>query len=357
MGGGELTFRHLVDHLDTERFEVLVASPPWPALAETVTARGMTMVTLPLNHWPRTDVVRGIARLVRTWRPDIVHSHLLLADIYTALASRLARPCRLVSTVQGVNYRWELEGFPRRQRYWLFARGYRLVYRAFDALVACSAVVRDAVCAGPGARIRRDRIGVIHNAADIVRLRRDAAVLPRATPGPRPRLITVANLDPVKGHDLLLRALVLLDDVPFECLLVGDGPLRGTLEAQVRALGLTERVRFLGRRHDVPALVRGSDLFVFPSLWEGFGIAAVEAMALEVPVVAVARGAMPEIIEDGVTGLLAPAEPAALAAAIRRGLTDETFRERAVPAALARAEAFDARAMVRKYEGWYESLS
>lgn len=123
-------------------------------------------------------------------------------------------------------------------------------------------------------------------------------------------------------------------------------------------MGLTDTVRFLGYRDDVPALLRGSDLFVLPSLWEPFGIAAVEAMALGVPVVACASGGVPEIITDGENGVLVPpGDPAALAAGIRRVLSDPFLVVRMIAKARKTAKSrFDAREMASAYERWYEEL-
>jgi len=356
LGGAELTFRHLVQFVDVDRYDVCAVTPPWPDVADLTRTRGIEHVVLALGGRPRIGIARALGRVMKRWRPDIVHSQLLNGDVYAALAGRGVRSRRLVSTVQGVNFQWNLERFPRRQRYWALARVYRGLYAAFDAVVTCSHAVRTALSTGPGVKVPAEKITVIHNSVDLVGLRAAAANV-QSAPRRRRRLVTVGNLGPVKGHELLLRALPTLEDLDVECAIVGDGPLRAHLEAVARQLGVASRVMFLGVRADVPALVQDADLFVFPSLWEGFGIAVVEAMALGVPVVAVRRGGIPEIVEEGISGLLVPPDdPALLASAIRRGLTDTALRSRLVPAGRRAAEAFDAREMVAKYEGWYGTL-
>jgi glycosyltransferase involved in cell wall biosynthesis len=115
-------------------------------------------------------------------------------------------------------------------------------------------------------------------------------------------LISVGRLAPVKNYALLIRAM---DDLPnAKLILVGDGPLKDDLEHQVKALGLAHRVHFMGERHDVPALLHASDLFVMSSDNEGVSKALLEAMALGLPCVATAVGGNPEVVIDEVTGWL-----------------------------------------------------
>jgi glycosyltransferase involved in cell wall biosynthesis len=359
-GGGELTFRHLVEYVDTDRFDVRVVCPPWPEVEQLTARRGLqlTRLALPGRFEPRS--VRALAGIVADHRPDIVHSHLLLADIYAAAASFVTRPTALVSTVQGLNYLWHLESRPlRRLRYRLMTRVYRSVYARFDAVVTCSAALREAICREPWIRVRRDKASVIYNSVDLSRQVPHArAGAPAAADGVR-HIVTVANFAPVKGHAFLLDALARLGDSPaVRCSLVGDGPLRPAIEAQARARGLADRVEFLGWRQDVADIVGSADLFVFPSLWDGLGIAVLEAMALEVPVVAFAAGGVPEAVRDGETGILVnTGDAAALAEGIRRGLLDEELRRRVVAKARAHVEAvFDARLMASAYGDWYESV-
>jgi glycosyltransferase involved in cell wall biosynthesis len=140
----------------------------------------------------------------------------------------------------------------------------------------------------------------------------------------------VARLEPEKGHPTLLEAWPqVLRAVPDAYLLiVGEGSRRETLEAQARDLKIAHRVVFTGRRDDVPAVTAALDVAVLPSYREAQGLSILEAMALSRPVVASNVGGIPEMITDGVTGLLVPPHDAdALAAAITRLLRDHPYAD------------------------------
>lgn len=165
-----------------------------------------------------------------------------------------------------------------------------------------------------------DRVHRIPNFADET----DPAPLPRAafnTPEGVPLLLAAGRAHRNKGFDTLLRALA---EVPDTWLwLAGDGPERTALENLSRELGVAERVRFLGWRQDVDALMRSADLFVCPSRHEGLGSIVVESWYHRCPIVATRSQGPGELIEDGQTGLLTPVdEVAPLAGAIRTLLAD-----------------------------------
>jgi len=140
----------------------------------------------------------------------------------------------------------------------------------------------------------------------------------------------VARLEPEKGHPTLLEAWPrVLRAVPDAYLLiVGEGSRREALEAQARELRIAHRVVFTGRRDDVPAVTAALDVAVLPSYREAQGLSVLEAMALSRPVVASNVGGIPEMIEDGVTGLLVPPHDAeTLAGAITRLLRDHPYAD------------------------------
>lgn len=141
----------------------------------------------------------------------------------------------------------------------------------------------------------------------------------------------VARLSPEKGLDDLLRAVALLRDRgnDLDVVLAGHGPSRATLEQLAADLGIAGNVRFLGdvRHDDVPGVLQSLDIFAMPSTWEGFGVAALEASAMQLPVVASDIHGIPDVVLHGRTGLLVPPrDPAALADAIGRLAGDPALR-------------------------------
>ncbi|MDH3507745.1 MAG: glycosyltransferase family 4 protein [Gammaproteobacteria bacterium] len=151
----------------------------------------------------------------------------------------------------------------------------------------------------------------------------------------------VAQLIPRKGHATLLQSIARLATAHPDLRLIcfGTGPLEAALVRHIAALGLTQRVMLAGFREDLAALLPGLDLLVHAANREGLGVAVLEALAARVPVVAAAAGGVPDIIEDGVTGLLVPPDDeAALAAAIERMLSDPALRGRVVEAGTAKVE-------------------
>jgi glycosyltransferase involved in cell wall biosynthesis len=169
----------------------------------------------------------------------------------------------------------------------------------------------------------------------------------------------VARLAPEKGIAYLLEAAgeVLKKRPGARFAIVGDGPERESLEAQARMLGVSERVRFMGKRRDMPGVYASLDVLVQPSVDEGLPITLLEAQASRVAVVATRVGAVPRVIEEGTTGLLVEAkDAAALARAMLRVLESRELRERIAAGGYERvARQFSAERMTREYVEEYES--
>jgi glycosyltransferase involved in cell wall biosynthesis len=172
-------------------------------------------------------------------------------------------------------------------------------------------------------------------------------------------LTHVGRFAPPKNHALLIEAFAQLrTHTPLYLLLVGGGELEDAVRQQVVELGLQDRVRFLGVRADVPAILNASDLFVLSSRWEGNPLSVMEAMAAGLPVVSTAVGGVPELVREGETGLLVPSGDAAALARALQALVDDPARREAMGKA-ARQHAithFDIRHTVRQYETLYERL-
>lgn len=223
-----------------------------------------------------------------------------------------------------------------------------------DAYVAVSAAVEAGLVA-QGAP--PDRIRTILNGVDVEAVRREAEEHANDAGDAVAQVVCVGRLMPVKGIEYLIRAAVHVPDARF--VIAGEGPLEPELRQLVDSLGLSERVRFAGYVSSAAAVLAAADVVAMPSLSEGLPLVAIEAGALGKPVVATRVGGIPEIVEDGVTGLLVPPEdPGALGTAIRRLLEDEGLRLRMGAAAAERVERhFDVHAMGDAYVGLVAELT
>jgi glycosyltransferase involved in cell wall biosynthesis len=176
------------------------------------------------------------------------------------------------------------------------------------------------------------------------------------------RVIGVIGMfDPVKGHVFLLKAIRQLRESgvnDLTCLIAGEGRLEGDLRGYAKAVGIEQNVHFLGYRRDVPELLALMDIVVMPSLRESFGIVALEAMAMKVPVVASRIGGLEEIIENEKTGLLVPpGDAAALAEAIRTLADNPEMRRKMGEAGRQRVEqSFGLDSTVQRVEDLYMEL-
>jgi glycosyltransferase involved in cell wall biosynthesis len=241
-----------------------------------------------------------LGRIVRRLRPEILHTHLVHADFHGLVAGRLARVPLLVSTKHGFN--------PFRASR-VFAAADRAVARLADVHVAISAGLAHYLAESEG--FDAGGFEIVHYGI--------AAGPPPPAPPREPRLAVVGRLIPIKGHSSLLEALALArHEVPGIALeIAGGGPLEPELRAQTRRLTLGDAVSFLGQVAPAGPVFERARVVVVPSLGEGFGLVALEAMERGRAVVASDVGGLPEIVEPGRTGLLVPpGDPAALAAAL-----------------------------------------
>jgi glycosyltransferase involved in cell wall biosynthesis len=171
--------------------------------------------------------------------------------------------------------------------------------------------------------------------------------------------VAVGNLYPVKGHDVLVRALgSIQSDHPWKLAIAGRGEEEGRLRALARETGIADRVHLLGYRADVGDILAAADIFAMPSLSEGLPLALIEALFAGKAVLASAVGGIPDALEDGREGLLvSPGEPDALATALHRLLDSPGLREQLGASAQRRAEAeFTTARMTARYEAIYRRL-
>jgi len=300
--------------------------------------------------------VPRLRRLLVTGRFDVVHSHLPYAASFARLATRTIPRSHRPALVYTEHSLWNKAA--------ILTRGLNRATVGLDqALVVVSPAAREAL---PPALRPRAQV-VVHG----VDRSRSAALVARRTelrrrlraevgvPDDTVVAVTVANFRSEKGYDVWVEAAGRLAAraVPVHLVSVGDGPLFAAVDAAVRDAGLGRTVHLLGLRSDAPALMCGADLFVLPSHQEGMPVALMEAMSLGLAVVASRIGGVPDIVSDGVEGLLVPAGRAdALADALADLVAAPQRRAAMAEAALARSEAFDVEQSARAMEAVYERL-
>ena len=353
-GGAERQILTLIEHLDRERWDPVLAhhgSPGIQPLVDGARALGVPDVVLE----PMPDGLAGARRVPRAARTlrglgaDVLHAHLTwpLACKWPLAAGVVARVPAVVATVQLYLPFTATRGTLLQ---------HRILARRVGRYICVSRFVADAGIAHPG--WPPARVSVVHNGIDPAPWERGDAARGRAAlgGGDEPVALTLARLDPQKGLEVLVEAATQTPGVQFA--IAGDGPERAALEQQIERLGLSGRVRLLGRREDATDLLAGCDLFVLPSRFEGLPVSVVEAMAASRPVVATAIGGTDEAVVAGETGLLVPAGDApALAAAVARIAGDGDLSAAMGAAGRERAHAsFTAAGMASAVEATYLDL-
>jgi glycosyltransferase involved in cell wall biosynthesis len=260
------------------------------AFARELEGRGVPLDEIRLRADVDPLAYADVAAYLTRSRPRILHTHLVHADVYGQIAGAMARVPLRLSTKHGFNWF-------RESRFFGLA----------DRAVASLAHIHVAISRGL-AEYLADVEGFDAESFEIVHYGISARNGVAPFSGSEPCLLCVGRLIPVKGHLVLLRALAQARTrVPGLVLeLAGQGPLEPALKSYVRELGLSDAVRFLGFVSPVQTAIENAAIVVVPSLGEGFGMVALEAMERSRPVIASAVGGLPEIVVDGETGLVVP---------------------------------------------------
>jgi L-malate glycosyltransferase len=301
--GGEQQVLHLSQLLHTWGHNSMIVCQPHSALYQRAQEAKVPVQALRMRH--ELDLVAAwkLGQYLRRQRVEILHMHAPHAHSIGLLA------CVWAPTVHKVVSR-RIDFAPIRN---LLSRWKYTLPKVH--YVAVSEAVRQVLIASG---IPAHHVQTIHSSIDLRRFDATQEVAPLFPTGTRV-VGTVGHLAGHKGHRYLLEATreLLQTEPDVRVAIVGDGALRHELEDQAATLGIAEQVHFAGFRRDVPALIRGFEIFVFSSTQEGTPNGVLEAMALGKPVVATHAGGTAEVVQDGVTGLLvSPRDPAALAQAL-----------------------------------------
>ena len=323
IGGAEEMVLNLVRHLP-RRFDACVccihdAGP----IGDEIRKTGTPVDVLGLNPGVRRPWdVGAIREYLRRTQPHIVHTFLLTASLYGRLAAILAHVPIIIGT--------EVNIYERKKRHHALAE--RLLMAGTDRVIASAESVREYYLKQVHAA--SSKVDVIYNAVDFAQA--EPTVSPaevRASLGivaDAPTAGVIARLTEQKGHRFLFEALANTPELSaVRLIVVGGGELGEPLARLAGALGIGSRVHFVGPRRDLGNLLGAMDVFVMPSLWEGLPLSLVLAMGASLPVVATRVAGIPEVVEDGRTGLLVPpGDAAALGCALARLFGSADLRAR-----------------------------
>lgn len=348
--GGEAQLRLLMKGLLAEGVTVELAAPPDSEIVRRSEVLNVPVHPVSIAGGMDTVSAWRLRRVIKRGRYDIVHSHASHAHsvAFMACATLKRRPFQVVS---------------RRVSFAVAANrlsGAKYRYGA-DLYLAISNDVRDVLveCGVPAEKIRLVPSGIDLAAFENIR-GSDYVKSELGITEETPVIGNVAALTPNKSQtDLVRAARIVADRIPrVKFVVVGEGQARGELEALIRELNLEGNVALTGFREDRLEIMSTFTSFVLSSRLEGLGTSVMDAQAMGVPVVATRTGGVPDIVEDGVTGLLVPVrDPEALARAILRLLDDEDLRQRIAKKALAQAKGYDYRRMVYKTLDAYRLLA
>jgi glycosyltransferase involved in cell wall biosynthesis len=324
VGGPEKQILNHISRLPKDLHAVLLISFDEPGGQELRTEAGKLDVEchlLPAGKWQIPQVLRQLLRMHDEWRPDVVCAHGYKAGFFTLLL-KLRRGCRIVGFSRG----WTSESLTIH----LYSMLDRLIIRFADIVVAVSK--------SQGRRLERAfvpirKIRVVENAVTISQSAAEPEVggdirQELGLPADARLILAAGRLSPEKGYADLLRAMdaLVLEFPQAHLLLAGSGPLEVELKAQAARLASCANLHFLGFRRDMRRLFLQSDVFALSSFSEGLPNVVLEAMALGLPVAATRVGGLPEIIDDGDTGLLVPPQrPGELTIAMARYLRNPEF--------------------------------
>lgn len=352
--GAERCVYELACRLDRDQFDVRVAALRGGAVADWLAEAGVAVTVLGVRGKWDVGKLGRLVRMLRRERIDILHTHLFHADLAGRLAAWLAGRVRVVHTVHIAETRF---------RPWQFAF-YRLTAGLCDRLIAVSGSAGDYHASRCG--LPPSRYTVIPNGIDIAAYSRcaQARAALRAEWGVGPDEVLAAfvgRLDYQKGLDTLLAAMSSLHSqgrAP-KLVIAGQGPQQGMLEKFLAAEPAGRRIRLLGFTNDVRGVLSAADLLAMPSRWEGFGLAAAEAMAASLPVVATNAAGLRDVVVPGRTALVVDKDdPKALAGAIEQLSADAALRKRLGQAGRRRAvERFDINTTIAAHEALYRQIA
>ena len=343
-GGAETMCENLTYALTAMGHDVTVVSlyDDQTPIARRMEAAGVKILYLDKKLGLDLSMVPKLMKIMGQVKPDVVHSHLNVIK-YTVAAAKLSGIRRCVHTVHNVAHE-EAEG-----------RVEKIISTIYFKLglsipVALSPEVRATIVSFYG--LKEEKVPMIYNGVDL------GKCLPKenyslAKPA---RLLHIGRFNAQKNHKGLLEAFAKIAESCPDCVLqlIGDGELREETQQLAVTLGIRDKVIFLGNQTNIYPFLQEADIFLLPSIFEGMPMTIIEAMGTGLPIVASNVGGVPDMLEDGNSGLLVSCDPDAVAGAVVQLLEQKNLREKLGTNALCGSKTFGADHMARCYCDLYK---
>lgn len=348
IGGAEKLLLSYLEKLDKKKYEFYVCSlREKPDDLASKLAKNAVVINLKIKNRFNPLIVLHILKLIRKIRPDIIHTHLFQSRVYGTIAHLFYRRSILITQKHSIVN-------PRKHSIFIFLE--MISIRMNKVVIAISESVKSSLIKYEF--VPQNKIFVLPNCIDNQSI---LNISDSVTIEKKDELIigTVGRLEKVKGIEYLLLAMtIILTKFPNTKLeIIGDGSQTNELKKITENLGISNSVRFLGKFADVIPFYKRMDIFVLPSVLEGFGIVILEAMAMGIPVVATDVDGIKEVVLNGESGILVPPKNhEAIANAVNYLIENLQVRERLITAGKKRAGLFDVQDHLMKLDKLYTGL-
>lgn len=361
-GGGKRGFLQLMSHLDKNLFQIYSCCALNEDQESALKSMDVNIVNIDIQHGTILPSIRRMIKFLRSEKIDIIHSQGARADVYCRVVSQLAGlNIKSVNTVQMLVEGYDVHLLKKK----FYGCLDRITERRVDKFIVVSEMLRHRLINGH--KIAKKKIEKIYNGIELNQyhrnISRDLSDKLRYEFGLKPTDYVIGAIGRMvwqKGFKYLIHAIpkIALSIPQVKILIVGDGPLLGSLEILGRNLGLEDKVIFTGFREDIKALLSVMDLLAIPSLLEGFPMITLEAMAMAKPIVATRIDGISEQIINEDNGLLVPAKNSnALSEGIIRIFNDREFAEKISASGRKRVEkAYSIENTIRQTQDVYNLL-
>jgi glycosyltransferase involved in cell wall biosynthesis len=348
LGGAEKLLLSYVERLNLNKYKFFVCTlREKPNDLASEIAKYAELINLNVNNRFDISVVFHLRKLIKKLQPDIIHTHLFQARIYTSFALLFTnRPASITHKHNSVNL--------KKHNIFILLEMLSLIF--YDRIIAISQSVKRSLYTYEF--VPKNKVYILSNGIDYSLFSNNSKIKTDLKDG-NITLGTVCRLEPQKGIRYLLLAmktiLAKFPDVKLE--IIGTGSLLSELQTLSVEIGISNSVKFLGKFTDVIPFYKRMDIFVLPSLYEGFGIVILEAMAMGIPVVATNVDGIKEVLINDESGILIPPKnPEAIANVVNYLIDNPQIRERFSKEGKKRASLFDIKDHLIKLDKLYSDL-